>query len=51
MVLQVGIICGTIIKILEANFKNIYQNLDTLIQVFSYFSKIRAFVLNFKGLR
>lgn len=51
MVLLVGIICENIIKILEGNFLNPHQNLDTLIQAFSYFCKTRAFVLNFKGLR
>lgn len=51
MVFQVGIICGNTITILEGNFLNPYQKPVTLIQVFVYFSKIRAFVLNFKGLR
>lgn len=54
MVLQVGIICENIIKILEGNFLKVYQNLDFLTQAFVYFSKIRAllvFILNLKGLR
>lgn len=42
MVLQMGIICENIIKILEGNFLKLYQNLDFLTQAFAYFSKIRA---------